>query len=798
MTDLVVLSLEAWDGVWRRNQHLVSRLLRTDPQLRVLFVEPPADPVHAARRRQLPRRGVGLRPGPALPGVASGRLHLFQPTKPLPRRLDPRADARLAAQTARAAPALGFVDPLLWVNDPAGAALLSRTGWRALYDITDDWLHAGHTPGEHARLMADEGYLLDHCAEVVVCSPTLLATKSAHRTGPISLIANAVDLDAYADPGPRPSDLPAGPVALYVGTVHRDRVDLALCAATARALAGRATVVLVGPAPLSGPDQRALQDVGVRLLGARDATQVPAYLVQADVLLVPHVVTPFTDSLDPIKLYEYAAAGRPVVSTAVAGFRDSPDPRVTLTSADDFPAAVRSALDAGSAGSDGADGSDTAEPVGYVRPETPIWDDRTDSMRVVLDHVARTRPPTRTPTVAIAHDYLTQRGGAERVVLAMHRAFPDATIYTTLYDPDATYPEFRDARIVASGLNQVRPLRQHHRAALPLLPLAARSMRLTEDIVIASSSGWAHGFSASGRRLVYCHAPARWLYQSHAYLGARRRESMCGLALVAMTPWLKRWDRRHALAADGYVANSRVVRDRMRDAYGIEAPVLSPPHAMDSEAPQQPVADLDGWDDYYLVVSRLMPYKNVEPTIEAFRDLPERLVIVGHGPLRRSLERRLPDNVRLLSHLSDAQLRSVYARSRALVAPSIEDYGLTPLEAAAYGRPTLALGAGGYLDTVVPGLTGAFFSEPTPAAIRAAVLDNRGRTWSAAAIRDHAQGFSEPVFHEALQRAVAELVGQRAVVDAASGAAGYGVPWSMAASTRPGAWRPPFLYARGS
>jgi len=763
MTDVVVVSLEAWDGVWRRNQHLVSRLLRSDPGLRVLFVEPPADPVHAARRRQRPRRGAGVRPGPALPGVGGDQLHLFQPTKALPRRLDPRADARLTVQTTRAAAGLGFVDPVLWVNDPAAAALLADTGWRALYDITDDWLHATHTPGEHARLVTDERYLLERCAHVVVCSPALNTDKGVYRADradrPITVVPNAVDLDAYAEPGPRPGDLPAGPVALYVGTVHRDRVDLELCASTARELAGLGSVVLVGPAPLSGPARRSLEEAGVRLLGPRDATDVPAYLMHADVLLVPHVVTPFTDSLDPIKLYEYAAAGRPVVSTAVAGFRDSSDPRVTVTSALEFPGAVRSAV------SEPPDDSTAVEPVRKIPPQTPTWDDRATSIRAVLDHVVRTRPPQRTPTVAIAHDYLTQRGGAERVVLAMHRAFPDATIYTTLYDPDATYPEFRDARVVSSGLNHVRPLRQHHRAALPLLPWAARSMRLTEDIVIASSSGWAHGFSASGRRLVYCHAPARWLYQSQAYLGCRPRESARGLALVAMTPWLKRWDRRHALAADGYVANSRVVRDRMRDAYGIEAPVLAAPHAMDADAPQQPVADLDGWQDYYLVVSRLLPYKNVEPTIEAFRDLPERLVVVGHGPLRHALERSLPDNVRLLSHLTDPQLRSVYARSRALVAPSVEDYGLTPLEAAAYGRPTLALGAGGYLDTVVPGRTGTFFAEATPAAIRAAVVVNREQSWSAADIRAHADGFSEPVFHEALHRAVAALTGQRPDAD---------------------------------
>ena len=239
----------------------------------------------------------------------------------------------------------------------------------------------------------------------------------------------------------------------------------------------------------------------------------------------------------------------------------------------------------------------------------------------------------------------------------------------------------------------------------------------------------------------------------------RSPASRCvGVALLTLTPWLKRWDKRHALAADGYLANSRVVRDRMRETYGIEAPILPPPHAMDPNAPQEPVAALDGWQDYHLVVSRLMPYKNVEAVVEAFRDLPERLVVVGQGPLRRSLERRLPPNVRLVSDLSDAQLRWVYAHSQALVGPALEDYGLTPLEAAAYGKPTIALGAGGYLDTVVPGMTGLFFDHPTPMSIRSAVLSARGHHWSAAKIRAHAARFSEPVFRAALQRAVADLV----------------------------------------
>jgi glycosyltransferase involved in cell wall biosynthesis len=488
--DLVVVSLEAWDAVWRRNQHLVSRLLREDPDLRVLFVEPPADPMHAIRRRTRPGRGAGLRLGPDLPGVASGRLYLLQATKALPRRVDPRVDARLAAHIVEAADRLHMVDPLLWINDPSGATLLVRTGWRSLYDVTDDWLHAGHTETEHARLVADEALLLQEAAHVVVCSPALLAAKSPARNGrQVSLVPNAVDVDAYRNPGMRPADLPAGPVALYLGTVHPDRVDLDLCARTARHLADQATVVLVGPAPLAPTELRGLQEAGVILLGPRNAAEVPAYLTHADVLLVPHVVTPFTDSLDPIKLYEYRVADRPVVSTPVAGFRETQDPRVRLADAQDFPSRAARAL---------ASSRRVRRAGKIVTVETPSWDLRAATMRSVLDDVSASRPSRTRPTVAIAHDYLTQRGGAERVVLAMHRAFPDATIYTTLYAPERTYPEFRSARIVTSALNDVRPLRRHHRTALPLLPLAARSMRITEDVVLPRAAAGLTGSPRAG------------------------------------------------------------------------------------------------------------------------------------------------------------------------------------------------------------------------------------------------------------------------------------------------------------
>lgn len=376
MTDLVVLSLEVWDAVWRRNQHLVAGLLRRDPSLRVLFVEPAADPLHALVSGRSPRTGRGLRRE-----RTTERLWLLEPTKWLPRRADPGADRRLARAVRTAALRLGMRRPVLWINDPTGAAVLDLTGWPALYDVTDDWVAARRTPAEHDRLLRDEGVLLDRCAEVVVCSPHLARTKGAVR--PVTLVPNAVDTTGYTGPVARPVDLPPAPVAVYVGTVHRDRIDVELCADVARTL-GAGRLVLVGPAPLPPADRSLLEEAGVVLLGPRDRRHVPAYLRHADVLVVPHVVDDFTDSLDPIKLYEYAAAGRPVVSTPVAGFRDSPDPLVTVAERDAFTTEVLSVLDRGpSTPPDHPGAADT------VAAGVPTWPDRVEQMAEVIARVTR-------------------------------------------------------------------------------------------------------------------------------------------------------------------------------------------------------------------------------------------------------------------------------------------------------------------------------------------------------------------------------------------------------------------------
>ncbi|HWC23444.1 MAG TPA: glycosyltransferase [Flexivirga sp.] len=378
------------------------------------------------------------------------------------------------------------------------------------------------------------------------------------------------------------------------------------------------------------------------------------------------------------------------------------------------------------------------------------------------------------PRIAIAHDYLTQMGGAERVVLSLARAFPTAPIYTTLYDPGSTFPEFRQMDVRASPLDRVAPLRKHYRAALPLLPFAARSMRIDADIVIASSSGWAHGFSTDAKRLVYCHTPARWLYVTDDFLGDRPSPIAAG-ALRMLSPALRRWDRRAAGRADRYLANSAVAQGRVRDCYGIDATVLAPPYRVDVKGDRvQPEAlRRRGWSDFHLVVSRLLPYKHVDQVLAAWRNLPsEHLVVVGTGPLADELRRQAPPNAVMLDGVPDAELRWLYANATALIGASHEDFGLTVIEAAAFGTPTLALRAGGYLESIVEGRTGYFFEESVAADIANAVLRHRDQPLSRLRVSDHAARFSEASFIEQIRAAVAELAasGCRPAARARSGA----------------------------
>ncbi|QJW35968.1 glycosyltransferase [Cellulosimicrobium protaetiae] len=366
--------------------------------------------------------------------------------------------------------------------------------------------------------------------------------------------------------------------------------------------------------------------------------------------------------------------------------------------------------------------------------------------------------------VALAHDYATQRGGAERVALLLADAFPGSPMYTTLHDPAGTFPEFDGLDLRTSALDRAGLLRRHHRVALPFLAPAVDRQRVDADVLLASSTGWAHGYRGARRTVVYCHAPARWLYQRDRYLGpaegstahrARRRAAAAALGLLS--PGLRRWDGAAARRADVYLANSTVTQRAIRDAYGIEAEVLAPPPAMLPDGEERAVPGVE--PGFLLCVARLLPYKNVDVVVAAAQATGRELVVVGDGPDRARLDAQAArggGRVHLLGRVDDATLRWVYRNAAALVAASYEDYGLSPLEAGAFGRPSVVLRDGGYLDTVVEGVNGVFFDAPRPELVADAVEAAVARTWDDGAVTAHVATFGRDRFVERLQGVVAE------------------------------------------
>ena len=360
------------------------------------------------------------------------------------------------------------------------------------------------------------------------------------------------------------------------------------------------------------------------------------------------------------------------------------------------------------------------------------------------------RPNPHQPRVVIAHDYLTQRGGAERVVLAMTRAFPDAPIVTSVYDAENTYEEFRQRTVRTSWLSRVESVRRDPRRALPLLAQTWSNTYIEDaDVVLCSSTGWAHGVRTDAPKIVYCHNPARWLYQTDEYLQGAGTVARAGVS--AMRKPLQRWDQRAAHSATKYLANSSIVASRIERTYGIEATVVHPPAAI----PPGPLEEVPGVEPgYLLTVGRSRGYKNTGAVAAAVASLPnERLIAVGGLPDGPSTPR-----IRGLTNVTDGQLRWLYRNAAALVACAYEDFGLTPIEAYSAGTPAVVLRAGGYLDTTVPGVTGEFASSADEADIARAILQFRSKSYSPEAIQAHGAAFSVQHFGDRLRSIVSDAL----------------------------------------
>lgn len=341
--------------------------------------------------------------------------------------------------------------------------------------------------------------------------------------------------------------------------------------------------------------------------------------------------------------------------------------------------------------------------------------------------------------IVVAHDYLTQRGGAERVALAMAQALPGSEVLTTLYDAGGTYPEFADLPVTTSHLQRVPFFRRNFKTALPLFPGAIRAMGPVDTpVLVSSSTAFAHGLESTGCHISYIHSPAHWLWETARY--ARHGQA----ALIR--PIERRFRSLDVAAAQRphlIVTNSQHSAAKIFEAYGRHAEVLPPP------VRARPAAAARG--DYFLVVSRLLPYKRVDLAIEAVRRLGTRLVVVGRGPERRRLEDMAGPEVEFRTDVPQDELDDLFARCLAVVVGGEEDLGLVPIEANSAGRPAVAYARGGALETVVDGHTGVLFEHPHAEEVAAAMARAAERTWDGAALQRHAANWSEDVFAHRLR-----------------------------------------------
>jgi glycosyltransferase involved in cell wall biosynthesis len=358
--------------------------------------------------------------------------------------------------------------------------------------------------------------------------------------------------------------------------------------------------------------------------------------------------------------------------------------------------------------------------------------------------------------VALVHDFLNQAGGAERVLAALHRMFPGAPIFTTIADRGVLWPSLQDAEIHTSWMQHLPSVQRHYRRYLPLYPRAIESLPLADyDLVISSSSAFAKGALTGPRafHVCYCHNPMRFVWEFDQYVCRERFGPLARVLLPWIIERLRAWDLQAAWRPNLLVANSSVVSERIRRYYGRASVIVFPPVDVGRYRPSA----VD--EPYYLIVSRLLAYKRIDLAIEAFNQSGQQLLVVGEGLHRPVLQRMARPNIRFLGRVPEDELARYYARCRGVVLPGEEDFGIVPLEANAAGRPVIAFGAGGALDTVEENRNGILFREPTPTALGSAVATCDAIRWDKAALRQHAERFREGVFCERFLGVLHEAVG---------------------------------------
>jgi glycosyltransferase involved in cell wall biosynthesis len=408
----------------------------------------------------------------------------------------------------------------------------------------------------------------------------------------------------------------------------------------------------------------------------------------------------------PTERLAFASAARLVVTTPQA-LASSPEARSYLAH-----------LDSGSPQAGGGAQFLRPSPRVLLREETRI---APTSPLGAYPSARMSRVPDE-PRTAIIHYWLVGMRGGERVLERLIRLFPRADIFTHVYDPAAVSERIRERPVRTTFIQNLPGSRRHYQKYLPLMPLALEQLDLRGyDLILSSESGPAKGVIVppGALHVCYCHSPMRYLWDH--YLDYLR--SAGGLTRLAI-PWLmhslRGWDYASSARVDRFIANSSFIQQRIEKAYRRPSAVVHPPVEVSLFQPSHEI------DAHYLWVGQMTPYKRADLAVDAFNELGLPLLMVGQGEMLRDLTRKARPNIKILPRLSFDELRQAYARCRALVFTAEEDFGMVPVEAMASGRPVLAYGHGGVLDTVTPGSTGLYFEAQTKESLVAAVRDMEG------------------------------------------------------------------------
>lgn len=354
--------------------------------------------------------------------------------------------------------------------------------------------------------------------------------------------------------------------------------------------------------------------------------------------------------------------------------------------------------------------------------------------------------------IALVHDHLNQLGGAERVLLNLQAIWPTSPIFTLIYDNQRLEKWFAGSNIIESFLSGLPGSRNHFKWYLPFMPAAWERFNFTEyDVVVSSASGLAKGIIVNPEALhiCYCHTPTRYLWSdAHTYTEELRQPRLIKKILPPVLTYLRMWDYTAAQRVDKFVANSHFVARRIKKYYRREAEIIYPPVATSQFDISTEV------DKYFLIVSRLRPYKRVDLAVRAFNKLGLPLKIIGSGEEEGRLRKMAKPNIEFLGALPDKARNRYYRRARAFINPQEEDFGITVVESMAAGRPVIAYRSGGAVESIIEGVTGKFFEEQSWEALADAVIRFEVNDYNPVKIKEHASKFDAAVFRDKMKKFV--------------------------------------------